>query len=351
MSDPGVRVTLIRPIGHIRRMTEPAWWEPSRLSGRRAALQRRTEMIRGLRPFFDARGYTEVETPALQVSPGLEPHLAAFETVAGDRSLRYLHTSPEFAMKKLLAAGMDRIWQMARVFRNGERSAKHHPEFSMVEWYRTGASWRDIASEATELVRALAGPEIRRNGSTCDLSAPWEFVSVADAFRRHAEVDLGEVGHVSSLRIAARKIGLRTAPSDTWEDVFFRIFLDRVEPFLGTDAPVILHSYPAPMAALARLDPDDADVAERFEIFICGLELANGYGELTDPREHRRRFAAWAARRNCLGQPVYPVDDDFLDALDRGMPECAGIALGFDRLVMLATGATRIEDVLWAPVA
>ncbi len=329
-------------------MTESAWWEPSRLAARRPALRRRAEMIRMLRPFFDARGYTEVETPALQASPGLEPHLSAFEIVAGDRSVRYLHTSPEFAMKKLLAGGMERIWQLARVFRDADSSAKHHPEFSMLEWYRTGASWRDVACEARDLVRTLAGPEVRRDGSACDLSAPWEFVSVAEAFRRHADVDLGEAGDVDGLRAAARTIGLRTAPSDSWEDVFFRIFLDRVEPFLGTGAPAILHSYPAPMAALARLDPDDPSVAERFEIFICGLELANGYGELTDPGEHRRRFAEWAGRRARLGQAVYPVDDDFLEALGRGLPECAGIALGFDRLAMLATGAPRIEDVLWA---
>ena len=332
-------------------MTQSAWWEPSRLAARRPALHRRAEMTRMLRPFFDARGYTEVETPALQASPGLEPHLSAFEIVASDRSVRYLHTSPEFAMKKLLAGGMERIWQLARVFRDGDSSAKHHPEFSMLEWYRTGASWRDIACEARDLVRTLAGPEVRRGGGACDLTAPWEFVSVAEAFRRYAEVELGEAGDVDGLRAAARTIGLRTAPSDMWEDVFFRIFLDRVEPFLGTDAPAILHSYPAPMSALARLDPDDASVAERFEIFICGLELANGYGELIDPGEHRRRFAEWAGRRARLGQAVYPVDEDFLEALDRGLPECAGIALGFDRLTMLATGASRIEDVLWAPAS
>ena len=336
------------------------WWEPSRFDARRAALRRRSAMTRTLRRFFDQRGYTEVETPALQVSPGLEPHLSAFETFAltpaGDRFPLYLHTSPEYAMKKLLAAGMERIWQLARAFRNGERSATHHPEFAMLEWYRAGAGWRDIAEETVELIRDLVGSEVSWQGKTCNLSQPWHFLTVETAFQKHAGIDLRDASgdyrapDVAGLRRAAAGIGIRTATSDSWEDVYFRIFLECIEPVLGTDRPVILHSYPISMAALAKPDPVDPLLAERFEIYLCGLELANGFGELTDAAEQGQRFEDDLARRRELGHAIYPRDEDFLRALASGLPECAGIALGFDRLVMLATGSSSIEDVLWAPV-
>lgn len=338
-----------------------AWWQPAAFERRRRNLERRAEMVRELRRFFSARGYAEVETPALQVSPGLERHLAAFETAlaapGGDLRRMFLHTSPEFAMKKLLVAGMGRIWQLARVFRDGERSWKHHPEFSMLEWYRTGAGWRDIAAEAAELVRALAGPALLRGEAECDLAAPWRFLTVADAFREHAGIELADTvddprrPSPGRLRLAAGAIGVRTAGGDSWEDVFFRIFLDRIEPRLGRDVPVVLHSWPVSMAAMARPSPDDPSVAERFEIFACGVELANGYGELTDAAEHRRRFAETAEWRRREGRAEWPADDELLRAVEAGMPDCAGVAMGFDRLVMLATGAARIEDVLWVPVA
>ena len=338
-----------------------AWWQPAPFERRRRNLERRAGMVGELRRFFSARGYAEVETPALQVSPGLERHLAAFETAlaspGGDLRRMFLHTSPEFAMKKLLVAGMDRIWQLARVFRDGERSWKHHPEFSMLEWYRTGAGWRDIAAEAAELVRALAGPALSRGGADCDLAAPWRFMTVADAFREHAGVELGDTvddprrPSPGRLRRAAGAIGVRADGGDSWEDVFFRIFLERIEPHLGRDVPVVLHSWPVSMAAMARPSPGDPSVAERFEIFVCGIELANGYGELTDAAEHRRRFAETAEWRRREGRAEWPADDELLRAVEAGMPDCAGVAMGFDRLVMLATGAARIEDVLWAPVA
>ena len=337
-----------------------AWWHPDRFEDRADALVRRADMVKSVREFFDRRGYVEVETPALQLSPGMEPHLTAFETALGepngDRQPVYLHTSPEFAMKKLLAAGMQRIFQLARVFRDGERSPRHHPEFTMLEWYQTGAGWRDIAEEAAEFVRAACGPVVQRGDVSCDLSQPWEFLSVQDAFARYAEIDLLATADdplnpdTDMLCMFADGLGIRTADTDTWEDIFFRIYLDRIEPQLGVGAATVLHSYPASLAALARLSPEDARVSDRFEIFICGLELANGYGELTDATEQRRRFAVMTAQRIAEGRTPYPVDEDFLAALENGIPDCAGIALGFDRLVMLAAGADRIEDVLWAPV-
>lgn len=337
-----------------------AWWHPDRFEDRADALVRRADMVKSVREFFDRRGYVEVDTPALQLSPGMEPHLTAFETALGepngDRQPVYLHTSPEFAMKKLLAAGMQRIFQLARVFRDGERSPRHHPEFTMLEWYQTGAGWRDIAEEAAEFVRAACEPVVQRGDVSCDLSQPWEFLSVQDAFARHAGIDLLATADdplnpdTDMLCMFADGLGIRTADTDTWEDIFFRIYLDRIEPQLGVGAATVLHSYPAALAALARLSPEDVRVSDRFEIFICGLELANGYGELTDATEQRRRFAVMTAQRIAEGRAPYPVDEDFLAALENGIPDCAGIALGFDRLVMLAAGADRIEDVLWAPV-
>jgi lysyl-tRNA synthetase class 2 len=336
------------------------WWRPDIFEGRTDALVRRADMVKRLREFFDRRGYVEVDTPALQMSPGMEPHLTAFETTlgepGGERRPVYLHTSPEFAMKKLLAAGMQRIFQLARVFRDGERSARHHPEFAMLEWYRTGVGWQDIAEEAAEFVRAVCEPVVQRGEVSCDLSQPWEFLSVQDAFARYTGIDLLATApdplnpDTEMLSMFADGLGVRTAETDTWEDIFFRIYLDRVEPQLGIGVATVLHSYPASMAALARISPEDPRVAERFEIFICGLELANGYGELTDSAEQRRRFSAMTGQRVAEGRTPYPVDEDFLAALESGIPDCAGIALGFDRLVMLAAGAESIEDVLWAPV-
>ena len=340
---------------------ENTWWHPDRFEDRADFLVRRADMLKSVRAFFDRNGYVEVETPALQVSPGMEPHLSPFRTtlgdVHGDRRDMYLHTSPEFAMKKLLAAGMQRIYQVARVFRDGERSAKHHPEFTMLEWYRTGADWRALADETAEFVRAVCGQLARRGDHACNLNAPWEFLSVAETVERATGIDLLATApdpltpEADALRFEADRVGVRTDHDDTWEDIFFRIFLERVEPGLGIDVPTVLHSYPASMAALARISPDDARVSDRFEIFVCGLELANGYGELTDAGEQRARFAAMTDRRTAAGRDPVPVDEDFLAALEQGIPDCAGIALGFDRLVMLATGADRIEDVLWAPVS
>ena len=345
-------------------MVEPPWWRPDRHARRRPNLLARAAIMAAIRRFFAGRGFVEVETPALQVSPGLEPHLAAFETALGaplgdgPAAPMFLHTSPEFAMKKLLAAGEERIFQIARCYRNEERSPTHHPEFTMLEWYRADADqralWADCEGLLCAVAEAAGAERFTRAGRSADPRAEWERLSVCAAFARYAGVDLaatlGDVPDPAPLIAQARAIGIRTGPGDCWEDVFFRIFLARVEPELGLGAPTILHDYPASMAALARLGPDRR-FAERFELFVCGLELANGYGELTDPVEQRARFQADRALRRRLRGSAYPLDEDFLAALESGLPDCAGIALGVDRLVMLATGAARIEDVLWSPVA
>jgi elongation factor P--(R)-beta-lysine ligase len=342
-----------------------AWWRPDRFAARRGRLDQRGRILGAVRSFFAAHGYVEVDTPALQVSPGLEPHLRAFKTLlhdphTGRAAERYLNTSPEFAMKKLLVAGMPRIWQLARVFRDGERSATHHPEFAMLEWYRVGATYRDLMDECEALVHACqdaAGAEtLGWRGHTADARRSWQRLSVADAFEEHCGIDLLATApdplapDLERLAAAARHLGVAPHPGDDWEALYFRIFLERIEPFLGLGAPTILYDYPLSMAALSRRSPADPRLAERFEVYVCGLELANAFSELTDAAEQRRRFLAEQAKKRALYGDPYPIDEDFLAALDHGLPTCAGIALGFDRLVMLATGAADIEEVLWAPV-
>jgi lysyl-tRNA synthetase class 2 len=341
------------------------WWRPDRFALRRGRLDQRGRILGAVRGFFAARNYVEVDTPALQVSPGLEPHLRAFKTLLHDprdgRTVeRYLHTSPEFAMKKLLAAGMPRIWQLAHVFRDGERSATHHPEFAMLEWYRVGATYHDLMDECAALVgtcQAATGAQaLVWRGHAADARRPWQRLSVADAFQQHCGIDLLATApdpltpEVDRLAAAARHLGIAPHPGDDWEALYFRVFLERIEPLLGLGSPTILYDYPLSMAALSRRSPVDPRVAERFEVYVGGLELANAFSELTDTAEQRRRFLADQEKKQALYGETYPVDEDFLTALDRGLPACAGIALGLDRLVMLATGAEDIEDVLWAPV-
>jgi lysyl-tRNA synthetase class 2 len=340
---------------------EAPWWRPDIFARRRPMLEMRAKLTRATRAFFADRDFLEVETPALQVSPGLEPHLAAFATelLAADRQSRqplFLHTSPEFAMKKLLAAGLPRIFQLAHVFRNGERASTHHPEFTMLEWYRPGDYHGIIADAAALLVRlsVVAGRNpVSWRGTGCDLSAPPEMVTVQNAFARHADgIDLlATAGDVEALSAEARRIGVRVAADDRWDDLALRILAERIEPHLGAGRPAFLCEYPAEMASLSRLKPDDQRVAERVELYVCGVELANGFSELTDAAEQRRRFVADMDLKESLYGERYPLDEDFLAALAHGIPESAGMALGFDRLVMLLTGADRIDDVLWAPVA
>lgn len=346
------------------------WWRPEALARRLPNLHVRQDIAGAVREYFAGEEFIEVETPALQVSPGMELHLTAFATDLrepfDDRARRlYLHTSPEFAMKKLLAGGMERIFQMARTWRNAERSATHQPEFTMLEWYRAHQGWQAVAADCEALVRAACGLSCaRRDGRahltlsdrTCDPSAPWEYLSVAEAFDRYCGIDVLATAldpwkpDRDALATAARATGVRSAVEDDWETIYFRLFLDRIEPNLGIGAPTILHDWPLSLASLARQSPDDDRVAERFEVFICGLELANGFGELTDAVEQRRRFEADRAKKQALYGYAYPMDEDFLAALAHGMPESAGVALGFDRLVMLCCGAETLEDVIWAPV-
>ncbi len=327
-------------------------WRPDRLAKRLPNLRARTRLQATMRRWFAEQDFVEVETPILQVAPGAEVHLSGFvtdwELPDGEERERWLHSSPEFAMKKLLAGGLPRLFQFARVFRNAEGSALHHPEFTMLEWYRAGAGYEAIMEDCHALL-ALAGVDLLRwGGHVCDPRAEPERLTVADAFARHAGVDLlATVGSPERLALAS---GVAMHAGDSWDDVFFRIMFERIEPRLGMGRPTILCEYPIGMAALARAKPGDPRVAERFELYVCGVELANAFGELTDSGIQRARLGADMDEKERLYGVRWPIDEDFLAALEHGLPDCAGIALGFDRLVMLATGASHIEEVLWLPV-
>ncbi|GJE19183.1 EF-P lysine aminoacylase EpmA [Methylobacterium marchantiae] len=340
------------------------WWSPHRHADRRPALLTRNRIVAALRGHFAEQDFVEVEAAALQVSPGNEAHLSAFATLAighdGAESPLYLHTSPEFACKKLLAAGETRLFSLARVFRNRERGPLHHPEFSMLEWYRAGEDYEVLMRDCADIL-ALAADEakvrsFRFRGRESDPFAPFERLTLAEAFERHAGIDLlatiGLDGSTDRDALAAgvAACGLRVAPDDRWADLFSRVLVALIEPRLGDGRPTLLCEYPVSEAALARPSARDPRVAERFELYACGVELANAFGELTDPHEQRRRFEAEMAEKARIYGETYPIDEDFLAALAI-MPEASGIALGLDRLVMLAVGAPRIDDVIWTPVA
>lgn len=341
----------------------PPFWLPGVHATRRPYLLKRNRITADVRTWFVTNGFIEVETPALQVSPGNETHLHAFATeligTGGEREPRFLRTSPEFACKKLLAAGETRIVEFARVYRNRERGALHHPEFTLVEWYRANESYETVMEDCTALL-ATAAQSVRAErlafrGKTVDPFVPPERLTVAEAFDRHAGIDLlatvqSGQGDRDKLNAAAEQAGIATAADDTWGDIFSRILVERVEPCLGNGRATVLYEYPLPMAALARAKPGNDAVAERFELYACGVELANGFGELTDADVQRARFKAAMDEKERIHGDRYPVDEDFLSAL-ANMPPAAGVALGFDRLVMLAAGADRIDQVIWAPVA
>ena len=339
------------------------WWEPRVHADRRPLLMARGRIIAALRAFFAARDFVEIEAGILQVSPGNEAHLHAFATElvtpAAERSRLYLHTSPEFAAKKLLAAGEPRMFEIARVFRNRERGALHHPEFTLLEWYRANEPYTAMMDDCMAILgvaaRAAGTRELTFRGRRADPFAPPERITVADAFTRLAGIDLLATlgqhgGDRDALTRQAAAAGIRCAADDDWSDVFSRILVERIEPNLGIGRVTILDEYPAVEAALARRKPSDPRVAERFELYACGVELANAFGELTDADEQRRRFASEMADKERRYGERYPIDEDFLAALAH-MPPASGSALGLDRLVMLITGASRIDQVIWTPLA
>lgn len=343
-------------------MQASPFWVPQRHADRRPGLVQRGRIRAAARAWFEGQGFTEVECGALVASPGNEAHLHAFATEAietgGGRRPLYLHTSPEFAAKKLLAAGETRIFDFARVFRNRERGVLHAPEFTMLEWYRANQDYERVIADSLALLRLAAdttgATRFSFRDHVCDPRAEAERLSVADAFTHHAGIDLLAtlsdmgVGDRGILATKARRGGIEVADDDNWADIFSKILVARVEPNLGIERPTILYEYPRCEAALARATAHDPRLAERFELYACGVELANGFGELTDPVEQRARFESEMDEKQRVHGERYPIDEVFLAALAH-MPQASGVALGFDRLVMLATGARKIDDVIWTP--
>jgi lysyl-tRNA synthetase class 2 len=351
----------LRPVDEDFVTAPSPWWNPENYADRRPFLLARDRILTSLRQWFRMRGFLEIETPALQRSPGNETHLHAFATDLvspdGSRLPLYLHTSPEFACKKLLAAGERRVFTLARAFRNRERGALHHPEFTMLEWYRAEEPYEalmaDCAALLADTAKAAGSALWRWKDRAVDPFAEPQRLTVAEAFARFAQIDLLDAlpsgrPDLAAMRSAARAAGIRLADDDTWSDIFSRVLVEKIEPQLGIGAPTILYEYPLPEAVSAR-PAADPRVAQRFELYACGIELANASAELADAAEQRRRFEAAMEDKQRRYDVRYPVDDDFIAAL-AAMPPASGIALGFDRLVMLAAGATRIEQVLWAPV-
>jgi len=339
-----------------------AWWTPSRYADRKPFLLARSAVTKALRAWFEEQGFTEVETAILQISPGNETHLHAprtdLERADGSHATRFLRTSPEFACKKLLAAGEPKIYEFARVFRDRERGDLHLPEFTMLEWYRANAGYDAIMADTIVVIaHAAQATGIGRfsfRGKLADPFAEPELLTVAAAFDRFAGIDLlatitGGEGDRAALAAAARA-RVRVADDDTWSDIFSKVLVEHIEPKLGQGRLTVLFEYPSPEAALARTKAGDPRVAERFEVYACGVELANGFGELTDAAEQRYRFTAAMDEKARRYGERYPLDEDFIAAVGK-MPEASGVALGFDRLVMLASGAPRIDQVVWTPPA
>lgn len=338
------------------------WWSPGRHADRKPFLAVRGAVTKAVRAWFEMQGFAEVETGVLQISPGNEVHLhaprAELFDADGQGLTRYLRTSPEFACKKLLAAGEKRIFEFARVFRDRERGDLHLPEFTMLEWYRAGAAYEVIMADTIAVMMSAAEAtgigQFSFRGRTADPFADPERLTVAGAFERFAGIDLlATIGDGEGDRealVTAAQHRVRISEDDTWSDIFSKVLVEHIEPRLGQGRLTVLYEYPAPEAALARAKSADLRVAERFEVYACGVELANGFGELTDAAEQRRRFEAAMAEKLRRYGERYPLDEEFLCAVAE-MPEASGVALGFDRLVMLASGAVRVDQVVWAPPA
>ena len=337
------------------------WWYPDVFSQKKPNLVIRAKIMKAVRAYFDGQGFDEVETPILQVCPVIDTHIRAFATerrgVSGDiEETLYLHTSPEFAMKKLMVAGqntgMDKIYQIANVFRNAEGSKRHRCEFKLIEWYRTHADYNDMMTDCEGLLRAcVEAADVKRlqyKDHQCDPFKAFERLTVAEAFERYAGIDLMAVlDDKAALREAVKALGLHTADDDEWDDLFFRVMDDKIEPQLGMGTPTFLCDYPISMASLSKPKEDDSRLAERFELYVCGIELANAFSELTDAEEQVRRYHIEMDEKERLYGERYPLDEEFIQALRHGLPESGGIALGLDRLVMLVCGADDIKDVLW----
>lgn len=315
------------------------WWHKNEFSVKKLNLYKRAKLVKSIRTWFDSNDFLEVESPSLQKSPGMEAHLRAFRTEKISPELDkseelFLHTSPEFAMKKLLVAGLPKIYQICHCFRNAEGSSLHSCEFTMIEWYRANSNYNKIMQDCEKLIRFCATETgtktLKHKDMQSDPFAEWEKISVIDAYKKYAGIT----------------VNLDASPEE-WEELFYKTFLNEVEPNLGQGAPTILYDYPVSMAALSRQKPEEPKLAERFELYICGIELANAFGELTDAKIQRKRFEEDLKLKKELYNEEWPLDEDFISALENGMPESGGIALGIDRLAMLICGVDTMNEILW----
>lgn len=324
----------------------------------------REKTLKAIRSFFENTHVHEVETPVLIEYPPAESYLDVFETTLLDRTRRkknaYLSTSPETALKKLLVAGIGDCYSLTKSFRNTETGGvRHNPEFTILEWYRVGATYEDIMVDCENLVAyivaslspAKKSSKLVYQGVSIDLSSPWERISISQAFEKYAHVDFDRFLDSKEALSIVKEKGYQTDEKYTWEEYYNQIYLNEIEPNLGKDRPTIIYDFPGEFAALARKKESDPRFAERFELYIGGLELADCYSELTDAEEQRQRFEKELTELKRLGKTTYDFDHDFIDALREGLPPCSGIALGVDRLIMLLSDAKAIDDVLFFPMS
>ena len=324
----------------------------------------RNKIIQGIKNFFSSENFTEVDTPILQYSPGMEVHLFAFETQFNDitetnSQKLYLHTSPEFSMKKLLSFGLKNIYQFTHTFRNEVVSPTHYPEFTMLEWYRIGYNYEKLMSDCEKILQATLTnantDHFEYNNKKCYLNKGIEKLTIAEAFQKFCHFDIlatiDDPQNPSKILISkeAKNLNISVSESDTWDDIFEKLMFEFIEPNLGDNAPTILYEYPIHQAALSAPKADNPNIAERFEMYICGVEVANAFTELTDVKIQTERFLHDQKEKEKIYGTTFPIDYEFLDAVSH-LENCTGIALGVDRLVMLATHAKNITDVLWTEI-
>ncbi len=325
----------------------------------------REQVLDGVRAYFKSVGFHEVETPELVYTPSTEPFLEVFETslLIGEETPRraFLISSPEYAMKKLVAAGSGSIFQICKSFRNGEgRSPRHNGEFSILEWYHVEATYLDVLTDFESMVKEIfhrVHPEtvtthqykLSYQGKNYNLSSPWEKITVAEAFRRFVGIDVETLLSETKLLEVGRQKGYQITSDTTWEQVFHQLLMNEIEPFLGMVVPTVLMDYPAVLCPLCQTTPDDERFAQRFEVYLAGLELGNAFGELTDPVKQKANCLADLAERRKLGKTEYPLDEEFIAALESGMPTTSGIAVGLDRVVMLFADAASLQEVMFFP--
>ena len=324
----------------------------------------RNKIIAGIKEFFASENFVEVDTPILQYSPGMEVHLFGFETqfnnINGvDKQKLYLHTSPEFSMKKLLSFGMQNIYQFTHTFRNEVVSPTHYPEFTMLEWYRTGVGYEKLMDDCEKILqislKQIGAEYFEYNGKKCSVDSGIEKITVKEAFEKYchfdvlATIDDIKKPSVEKIKVEAEKLGIRVSETDSWDDVYEKLMFEFIESNLGMEKPTVLYEYPVHQAALSKAKEKQENIAERFEIYVCGVELGNAFTELTDRKIQEARFEADQKEKLSLYGETFPIDYEFLDAVENLCP-CTGIAVGVDRLIMLATHAKDIKDVLWIEI-